>query len=93
MLSEYEFAGKETESIKKKAKKFWKGLTPKEKEGLKRAGMVGVGGAGIALALTYDPEALPLAWLPTASYINRERIKKALQKAHILKKDKLKKVV
>lgn len=93
MLTEYEFAGKETEAIKKKAKKFWKGLTPKEKEGLKRAGMVGVGGAGLALALTFEPQALPLAWLPTASYIQRERIKKALQKAHVLKKDKLRKVV
>lgn len=79
--------------LEEKAKRFWKGLTPREKEGLKRAGMVSVGGAGIALALTYDPEALPLAWLPTASYINRMRIKKALQKAHILKKDKLGKVI
>jgi hypothetical protein len=80
-------------SEKEKLKKFWKSLTPKEKEGMKRLGAVGIGGAGLALALTYDPEALPLAWLPTATYIQRMRIKKALQKAHILKNKKLRKVV
>jgi len=80
MLEEYESFGKETESIKKKAKKFWKGLTPKEKEGLKRAGMVGIGGAGIALALAYDPEALPVAFLPASTYINRGRIQKVYKK-------------
>jgi len=78
MLSEYEFAGKETESIKKKAKNFWKKLTPKEKEGLRRMGAVGIGGAGIALA--YDPEALPVAFLPASTYINRGRIQKVYKK-------------
>lgn len=80
-------------SEKDKIKKWWKSLNPKEREGLKKAGAVGIGGAGLALALTYDPEALPLAWLPTASYINRMKIKKALQKAHILKNKKIREVV
>jgi len=71
---------KEIKSLKRKTKKWWDSLTPKEREGLKRAGMVGVGGTGIALALTYNPEALPLACLPTATYNNRGRLGKAYQK-------------
>jgi hypothetical protein len=73
-------------SEKEKFKKWWKSLNPREKEGMKRLGVVGAEGAGIALALTYEPQALPIVVLPASTYINRMRIKKALQKAHILKK-------
>lgn len=93
MLSEYESFGSEIESVKKKAKRFWAKLTPREREGIKRAGVVSAEGAGIALALAYEPQALPIVVLPASTYINRERIKKALRKAHILKKDKLRRVV
>lgn len=63
-----------------KVEKWWKSLTPKEKEGMRRLGAVGLGGAGVALAVAYDPEAIGTAMLPTNLYIHRLRIKKALGK-------------
>lgn len=80
MLSEYEFAGKEMDSLKQKAKKFWKKLTPREREGLKRAGVVSAEGAGIALALAFEPQALPIATMPASLYINRQRLGKVYKK-------------
>ena len=73
---------------------FLKSLNPKEKEGMKRMIAVGMGGTGLAMAIAYNPEAMPLAFLPTSGYIQRERIKSALRKLHIIhEKDKLGKVV
>lgn len=74
---------KEAEKLgieKKKINKWWKSLTPREREGMKRLGAVGLGGAGVALAVAYEPQAIGTAMFPTNLYIHRIGIKKALGK-------------
>ena len=96
MLSDYEIVGKELGIAEHKIKAWWTSLTPKEKEGMTKLSLAGMGGVAIALALEYDPDVLPLTMIPLNAYINRNRFRKIAQKLHLVhkKEDKnLKKVI
>jgi hypothetical protein len=95
MLEEYKALGKRMGIAEHKIEHWWASLTPKEKEGMRRMGAVGLGGAGLAMAIAYNPEAMPLAFIPTNLYIQRMKIRSALEKLHIIHhgKDKLKRVI
>jgi hypothetical protein len=91
-LTEYKEKGKRFGINESTITNWWNSLSEHEQEGMTRLALVGYAGAGLAAVL--DPSLLPLVTLPAGLYFNKERIHSALEKLHILHKerDKLKEV-
>lgn len=97
MLSDYQIIGKDLGIAEHKIEKWWHSLNPKEREGMKRLALAGMGGVALAAAMEYNPDAIPLAMIPLNAYVHRKRFQKIAEKLHLVhqakEKGKLKKVV